>query len=175
MQPVEESGRRRKGVSLGYMGIHVFRCTQLVPVPRDRCWSFFSDPRNLEKITPRALDFRVLSELPAAIRPGLMIEYRVRPLLGIPMTWLTEITHVRESESFVDEQRVGPYAVWHHEHFFRDARAGCTEIEDLVHYVPPFGPLGEIVHPFLIAPELRKIFAFREQAVRQLFGEVQVP
>jgi len=157
------------------MGIHVFRRTQIVPAARERCWAFFSDPRNLERITPRALDFHILSDLPDTIRPGLMVHYRVRPLFGIPMTWLTEITHVRENESFVDEQRVGPYAIWHHEHFFRDLGDGRTEIEDVVHYVPPFGPLGEIVHPFLIAPELRKIFAFREQAVRQLFGEVAPP
>ena len=101
------------------MGIHVLTRSQIVPASVEECWAFFSDPRNLSKITPPALDFRVLSDLPAKVYPGMMIQYRVRPLLGIPLTWLTEITHVEEPGHFVDEQRVGPYTLWHHEHWFR--------------------------------------------------------
>lgn len=157
------------------MGIHRLHSTQTIAATLEECWAFFSDPRNLSTITPRELDFRVLSPLPPKIYEGMMIEYRVRPLFGIPVTWLTEITHVRELQSFVDEQRVGPYAVWHHEHSFREIEPGRVEIADLVHYVPPFGPLGECAHPFLIAPALEKIFAFREAAVRQRFGESAAP
>jgi len=152
------------------MPIHVFRATQIVPAPILECWAFFSDPRNLAEITPKALDFQVRSELPPVIQPGMMIEYRVRPLLGVPMTWLTEITHVEPGRRFVDEQRVGPYAIWHHEHTFTALAGGRTEIRDLVHYVLPFGWLGNLVHPFLVVPELRRIFAFREKAVRERFG-----
>ncbi len=150
--------------------MHVLRATQTIPASIDECWGFFSDPRNLAKITPEALDFQMLSELPSAIYPGMMIEYRVRPLLGLPMTWLTEITHVEAPLRFVDEQRVGPYAIWHHEHTFTALDAGRTEIRDVVHYVLPFGWLGNIVHPFLVAPELRKIFAFRKKAIVERFG-----
>ncbi len=152
------------------MPIHVLRLTQVIPASVGECWAFFSDPRNLAKITPPSLDFQVLSELPPAIYPGMVIEYRVRPLLGIPVRWLTEITHVAAPHRFVDEQRVGPYAVWHHEHFFTALDGGRTEIRDLVHYVLPFGWLGEIVHPFIVAPQLEKIFAFREKAVAARFG-----
>ena len=153
------------------MGIHVLNTTQIIAASLDECWAFFSDPRNLAKITPPELDFRVLSELPPKVHPGMMIEYRVRPLFGIPFTWLTEITHVGEPRYFVDEQRVGPYALWHHEHWFRALEDGRTEVRDCVHYIVPFGPLGELVRPFLVEPQLQKIFRFRNEAVAQIFAQ----
>lgn len=153
------------------MGLHLLRSVQVVPTTIDHCWAFFSDPRNLAEITPPALDFQIISDLPPSIRSGLMIQYRVRPLFGIPMTWVSEITQVDGPRFFIDEQRIGPYALWHHEHSFRELEGGRTEIADVVHYAPPFGVLGELAHPFLIAPELAKIFAFREKAVRERFGE----
>ena len=152
------------------MGIHVLNTTQIIAASLDECWAFFSDPRNLAKITPPELDFRVLSELPPKVHPGMMIEYRVRPLFGIPFTWLTEITHVEEPRYFVDEQRVGPYALWHHEHWFRALENGRTEVRDCVHYIVPFGPLGELVRPFLVEPQLQKIFHFRNDAVARIFA-----
>jgi ligand-binding SRPBCC domain-containing protein len=153
------------------MAIHVLEHSQIVRASLEECWAFFSDPRNLAKITPEALDFVILSDLPERMHQGLMIQYRVRPLLGIPMTWLTEITHVKEPNYFVDEQRVGPYRIWHHEHFFKQLDDGRVELRDRVHYVLPFSPFSEIVHPFVVAPELKKIFAHREKAVRERFGE----
>ena len=152
------------------MAIHVLERRQTVPAPIERCWAFFSDPRNLPKITPPDLGFEVLSELPPTMHAGLMIQYRVRPLLGIPLRWLTEITQVEPMRYFVDEQRVGPYRVWHHEHWFTPVDETHTELRDLIHYVLPFGPLGDLVHPFLVQPQLEKIFAFRERKVRELFG-----
>ena len=154
------------------MGIHVLTHSQIIPASVEECWAFFSDPRNLSRITPPELDFRVLSELPAKVHPGLMIRYKVRPLFGIALTWLTEITHVEEPRYFVDEQRVGPYAMWHHEHWFRALEDGRTEARDCVHYIVPFGPLGEFVRPLLVEPQLQKIFGFREQAVAKIFGDV---
>ena len=152
------------------MPVHVFRASQVVPASLETCWSFFSDPGNLEKLTPPALDLRFRGEPSTGIHPGLMIQYRVRPLWGVPVTWLTEITHVEAPHYFVDEQRVGPYAIWHHEHFFTALDAERTEIRDVVHYVLPFGWLGNLAHPFLVAPQLRQIFAFREKAVSEWFG-----
>jgi ligand-binding SRPBCC domain-containing protein len=128
-----------------------------------QCWRFFSDPRNLSKITPPSLNFRVLSECPSEIYPGLMIRYEVSPLLGIPMTWLTEITHVRKPEFFVDEQRTGPYSIWHHEHSFRAINETETEVRDLVHYAPPLGPIGALINAIVIRRQLVAIFDFRAQ------------
>ena len=150
--------------------VHVLHATQIIHATIERAWDFFSDPRNLAKITPPKLDFTILAELPERIYPGMMIEYRVRPLLGIPVRWLTEITHVEPGRFFVDEQRIGPYQVWHHEHHFKPLDRGRVEITDRVTYVLPFGPLGDLIHPFLVQPQLRKIFAFREAAVNGLFG-----
>jgi ligand-binding SRPBCC domain-containing protein len=107
------------------------------------------------------------------VREGLLIAHRVRPLAGIPMVWVSEITHVLEGERFIDEQRIGPYALWHHEHEFRDEPGGKTRVTDRVTYAMPFGPLGELARPFLVAPSLAKVFAYREVALRRLFPGVE--
>lgn len=152
------------------MAIHTLKSNLVLNAPSEQCWAFFSDPRNLAKITPPDMSFVVKSALPAHIHAGMMIEYTVSPLFGIPMTWLTEITHVQEGSYFVDEQRVGPFAIWHHEHRFTDLGEGRTEMEDVVTYRLPLTPFSEIVHPLLVRPQLEKIFAYREKAVRELFG-----
>jgi ligand-binding SRPBCC domain-containing protein len=153
------------------MGIHVLQRRQVLPISVAECWTFFSDPRNLPKITPPSLDFTVLGEMPEQMHAGLMIQYRVRPLFKIPMRWLTEITHVEPGHYFVDEQRVGPYRVWHHEHWFEATAPDRTEVRDLVHYVLPFGPLGEVVHQLFVRAELARIFDYREKVVSELFPE----
>jgi ligand-binding SRPBCC domain-containing protein len=153
------------------MSVHILRASQVVPISLATCWDFFSDPRNLEKLTPPTLDVRVHGELPPRVYAGLMIQYRVRPLFHLPVTWLTEITRVEAPHFFVDEQRVGPYALWHHEHFFKALDERRTEIRDLVHYVLPFGWLGDCAHGFLVQPQLERIFAFRKKAVKEIFGE----
>jgi len=152
------------------MAIHTLLRKQRVKGDLAEIWCFFSNPRNLSKITPKEMGFEILSDLPEKMFPGMMIEYRVRPLFGIPMSWLTEITHVVDGVYFVDEQRIGPYAVWHHEHHFAPLENGEIEMVDRITYVPPLGILGEIIHPFLIRPQLEKIFAHREVAVRERFG-----
>ena len=150
--------------------VHVLESSQIIQDTIERTWDFFSDPRNLSRITPPELDFTILTSLPDRIYPGMMIEYRVRPLFGIPFRWVTEITHVEPGKSFVDEQRIGPYRIWHHEHRFKPLGDGRIEMSDRVTYVLPFGPLGDLVHPILVQPQLAKIFAFREKAVREVFG-----
>lgn len=153
------------------MAVHTLQATQTIPSTLAQAWTFFSNPRNLARITPPALGFEILTpDLPEEIHPGLMIAYRVRPILGVPMTWLTEITHVEEGRRFVDEQRVGPYAVWHHEHTFRDRGDGRVDLGDHVTYVLPFGPFGVLLHGWLVRPQLDRIFAHREIAVRKIFG-----
>ncbi len=137
-------------------------------MPLEECWSFFSNPANLTKITPPSLRFSVESELPHEVHAGLMIRYTVSPLWNIPMTWLTEITQVRKPDYFVDEQRVGPYRIWHHEHFFRGLDGEHTEVRDLVHYVPPLGPLGTWLNTCVIRPQLRHIFDFREGRLAEM-------
>ncbi len=149
--------------------IHRLLQTQIFHAGERECWSFFSNPANLSKITPPSLDFKIISDLPAEIYPGMMIEYRVRPLFGIPVTWLTEITHVERPRFFVDEQRVGPYKMWHHEHHFEPLGGGQIKMTDIVTYRLPFSPLSEVFHPLLVEPELRRIFEYRKRVVAELF------
>ena len=133
----------------------------------ETAWSFFSDPKNLAKITPQELGFKITSETPESIYAGLFIEYTVTPLFGIPVTWLTEITHCRKSSEqsyFVDEQRTGPYAIWHHEHRFTENEHGVL-IEDTIHYKLPLSPLSEIIHPFVIKPKLDQTFQYRDKVI----------
>ena len=152
------------------MSVHTLHTKQIIRASMTEAWAFFSNPRNLAKITPPELGFEVLTpDLPSQVYAGMMIAYRVRPLLGIPMTWLSEITLVEDGVRFIDEQRVGPYAVWHHEHAFHDLGDGRVEMEDKATYVLPFAPLGDLAHPWLVKPQLDRIFAFREKAVRELF------
>ncbi|WP_395742338.1 SRPBCC family protein [Prosthecobacter sp.] len=152
------------------MAVHTLFHQQIISAPPGEVWAFFSNPRNLARITPPQFGFSTDEEgLPGAIHAGLMLNHRLRLFFGIPVTWLAEITHVVEGRRFVDEQRVGPYAVWHHEHDFEDLGDGRTRMIDRVTYVLPFGPLGELAHPWLVAPELKRIFAHREQAVQKIF------
>ncbi len=151
------------------MKVYTLRRTQIIRTTMEDCWAFFSNPNNLSKITPASFDFRVLSEVPEKIYAGLMIQYRVKPLAGIPMTWVTEITHVRELEYFSDEQRVGPYALWHHEHFFTKLDGGRVEVRDLLHYAMPFSFIGNIVHELLVKGQLEQLFSHRERVVADIF------
>ena len=151
------------------MGMYRIERTQSLPISLEEAWAFFSSPKNLAEITPNELGFVVHGEVPEKMYPGLFIQYTVSPLLGIPMTWVTEITHIREGSYFVDEQRVGPYDIWHHEHFFESIPGG-VKMTDVVHYKVPFGILGTLVHPFIVRPKLEQIFSYRWKANERLFG-----
>jgi len=141
---------------------------QFIKTDIETAWKFFSSPANLKVITPPYLGFEVKTELPKKMYPGLFINYKVSPLLGIKLNWTTEITHVDELRFFVDEQRVGPYKIWHHEHHFVE-KYGGIEMTDIVSYQLPFGFLGKLVHPFLVAPKLKEIFLYRFNIVDELF------
>jgi ligand-binding SRPBCC domain-containing protein len=152
------------------MSIHRLVTSQIVQAKLADVWAFFSNPWNLKALTPKALGFEILDEdTPTQVYPGLMIRLRVRPLLGIPMTWLTEITHVMEGSHFIDEQRVGPYAIWHHEHHFKETADGKVQVEDRITYRLPFQPFGELAHGLLVAPQIAQIFEHRRQALERVF------
>lgn len=150
--------------------MYQLKTKQIIPTDLETCWDFFSSPKNLKKITPNYMGFEVLLEIPEKMYAGLMIEYEVKPLLGIPMKWITEITHVDELKFFVDEQRKGPYKIWHHEHHFKQVENGI-EMTDIVSYEIPFGILGKIAHPLLVKKKLTEIFDYRFQKVEDIFGK----
>jgi ligand-binding SRPBCC domain-containing protein len=158
------------------MQVHTLHRKESFPLPVTAAWDFFSNPNNLPVITPPELGFEILTpDLPPRIYAGMMIAYRVRPLAGFPVTWLTEITHLREGEFFVDEQRAGPYALWHHEHRLRDAGAGSTEVEDLVTFRLPIGRFGALLHRLVVRRKLEAIFDFRSAAVRGIAAGWGIP
>ena len=136
----------------------------------DACWDFFSDPENLEIITPDSLSFEIINGAGEKMHPGQLIEYRVRPMGPMPMKWVTEITHVVDHELFVDEQRFGPYAFWHHKHRFIELENGMRCIDEL-HYLPPGNFLNGIINSLFIKERLDEIFDFRRQKLIQMFGE----
>jgi ligand-binding SRPBCC domain-containing protein len=152
------------------MKIYTIKSKQKLPITLEQAWDFFSDPMNLNTITPDDMGFKTISGGDRKMYPGQVIQYIVTPLLGIPMKWVTEITHVIDNEYFVDEQRFGPYALWHHKHFFKEIPGG-VEMEDIVDYKLPMGVLGQLMHPVLVRPRLEQIFAYRTQKLIELFGE----
>ena len=154
------------------MAVHSFKTEQCIPASIEETWNFFSDPGNLPLITPETLSFRVTSRFHGArMYPGQIIEYTVAPLAGISVYWMTEITHVQEHKFFVDEQRIGPYAMWHHQHFFESVEGG-VQMTDIVHYKNPFGPVGDIFNSWLVKPRLKNIFEFRKARIAEIFGMI---
>lgn len=152
------------------MKVYTLHSKQNLPISLEEAWAFLSDPKNLKVITPDYMGFKTLSGDDRSMFPGQIIQYIVTPILGIPMKWVTEITHVQELKYFVDEQRFGPYDLWHHKHFLK-AIPGGVEMEDIVDYKIPMGFLGQLVHPFLVQPKLNEIFEYRRVKLIELFGE----
>jgi ligand-binding SRPBCC domain-containing protein len=144
-------------------------CRQHLPLTLPEAWRFFADPANLARITPPDLGFEVTSGLPERMYAGMIVTYRVRPFGGVRFPWVTEITHVREPEFFVDEQRSGPYRFWHHQHHFR-AVADGVEMVDLVHYQLPFGRLGDLLAARSVERRVAAIFAYRRRVLSDMFG-----
>lgn len=147
-----------------------FSQSQKIPASIDTVWDFISSPDNLKEITPAYLDFKVTSKSGSnKMYAGMIITYIVKPLLGIPMKWMTEITQVKLNEYFVDEQRVGPYKLWHHQHKI-EAIDGGVLMTDIVTYIPPFGFIGAIANSLVIKQQLKNIFNFRTVAIEKKFG-----
>ena len=145
---------------------------QRIPATMEEVWDFISSPANLKDITPSYMGFDITTKnLTEKMYPGMIIGYKVSPVLGIKMWWLTEITHVEHLHRFVDEQRMGPYKMWHHQHTIKEVEGG-VEMEDIVTYQPPFGFLGAIANTLLIKGQLKEIFDYRFKAVEERFGKL---
>ncbi|MAN26747.1 MULTISPECIES: SRPBCC family protein [Mesonia] len=152
------------------MKIYKLHKTQKLPITKEKAWEFLSDPSNLSIITPDYMGFDIIDGADRKMYQGQVIQYIVTPVAGIKTKWVTEITHVKENEFFVDEQRFGPYKLWHHKHFIKEISDGI-EMEDIIHYKLPFGILGRMVHPFLVKNKLEEIFSYRKEKLEELFGK----
>jgi ligand-binding SRPBCC domain-containing protein len=155
------------------MHIYHIKRSQVLPISIDTAWQFFSSPGNLPLITPAWLNLKILGSVPAHIREGMLIAYHVTPLFGLQMRWLTEITHVDAPRFFVDEQRLGPYQLWHHEHFFHACAAG-VQVDDIVSYALKYTVLGTLIHAIWIKKRLQAIFEYRSSALRRRFISTSV-
>lgn len=142
---------------------------QTIPADLDQVWRFFATPRNLDELTPPDLRFRILTEVPAEMYPGLLIEYRISPLPGVWLRWLTEIRHIRPHAYFVDEQRIGPYRLWYHEHHF-EAVPGGVHMTDRVSYEVGWGPFGWLAERLWVRRQLEHIFDYRAHRVAAVFA-----
>lgn len=151
------------------MKIYRLHKKQKLPISLAEAWSFLSNPKNLKEITPSYMGFDIISGAEKQMFPGQIIQYKVTPLLGIPTKWVTEISHVVDNHYFVDEQRFGPYSLWHHKHFLKEIDGGI-EMEDIIDYKLPMGVLGQLVHPILVKPKLEEIFNYRQEKLIALFG-----
>ena len=150
--------------------VYSIKTVQQIPVDIDTAWDFFSRPANLKEITPANLGFHIISHHHGEeMYAGQIIEYTVKPLLGIPLYWMTEITQVADKKYFIDEQRYGPYSLWHHQHHFRVIDGG-VEMTDIVHYKMPFWFLGDIANSLFVQAQLRHIFEYRYKVVEERFG-----
>ena len=153
------------------MAFYQFKRKQLIKAPIERVWDFIATPRNLNKITPDSMGFDILTpELPTKMYKGMMIHYRVKPMPFYQTEWVTEISHIEPGVFFIDEQRVGPYKLWHHEHHIKQVE-GAVEMTDIISYVPPFKLLGSLANALFIRKQLNTIFDYRERTLDKLFNE----
>ncbi|QHS55538.1 SRPBCC family protein [Mucilaginibacter sp. 14171R-50] len=155
------------------MKTYALKLKQQIPISLDEAWDFFSSPLNLAKITPPDMRFVVTSDYTAETKmyAGMIITYKISPMLGIKLNWMTEITHVQDGKYFVDEQRFGPYALWHHQHHFKEIPGG-VEMTDILNYAIPYGAIGRLTNKLLVASKIRKIFEYRVKAIEDLFGKM---
>ena len=152
--------------------VYTIKTVQKVPISLEEAWDFFSKPSNLAAITPDNLGFNIVSKYHGErMYPGQIIEYTVKPVLGIPLYWMTEITHVEDHKYFVDEQRYGPYSMWHHQHHFIQID-GVVEMTVIVHYKLPLFFLGDIAHALFVKAQLTHIFDYRFEAVEKKYGKL---
>ncbi|MCK0131272.1 SRPBCC family protein [Flavobacteriaceae bacterium F08102] len=151
------------------MAFYQFNTSQLVSTSLEELWHFIATPENLKDITPVAMDFTITTEdILLKMYPGMIISYTVRPFLGFKTNWVTEITQVKELHYFVDEQRIGPYNMWHHQHILEAQKSGVL-MKDIISYQPPFGILGKVANHILIKRKLNEIFSYRSKVITHRF------
>jgi ligand-binding SRPBCC domain-containing protein len=150
------------------MKVYKKETVQYINASLDECWIFFSNPRNLQKITPESMGFEITDFDNQSMYAGQIIQYKITPLLGLKLNWTSEITQVKEKVYFIDDQRFGPYSFWHHKHFF-EATANGVKMTDVVHYALPLGFLGQIMNALIVKNKLNEIFDYRFQKVDELF------
>ena len=150
------------------MAFYQLEKTQTIPAEIDEVWNFISSPAHLKYITPAYMGFEIINTIPEKMYPGMIVSYKVSPLLGIKMKWVTEITHIKEKEYFIDEQRIGPYSMWHHQHKIKPIEDGVLMI-DIVTYQPPLGFFGAFLNRAFIRKQLDEIFSYRESAIGNRF------
>lgn len=152
------------------MQLYQLHSKQVLPITKDEAWEFLSNPSNLATITPDHMGFNILAGADRPMFPGQIIQYKVSPFPGYATKWVTEITHVQQGVYFVDEQRFGPYSLWHHKHFINPISEG-VEMEDIIDLKLPYGILGQLGYP-LIKKQLVQIFEYREHKLNDLFGNI---
>ena len=151
--------------------LYTLQTHQLIKSDIKTVWEFMSSPKNLAIITPEYMGFEMLNNIHTGkMYPGQIIEYYVKPIMNIKLHWVTEITHVKENEFFVDEQRFGPYKFWHHKHFLKQVPHG-VEMYDLVHYKLPLGFIGKIGNNLFIKKQLKEVFDYRYKKVEEIFNQ----
>jgi ligand-binding SRPBCC domain-containing protein len=149
------------------MKLHRIHRKQVIPISISKAWEFFSNPENLSTITPSWLNLTVISDIPGSMHSGMIISYRITPMARVPTLWISEITHVNRPTYFVDEQRLGPFRFWHHQHMFKEVGRN-VEIQDIVHYAMPLGPIGEMFYSISVGKKVDSIFDFRQKALERI-------
>ena len=155
-------------------GLYTLYAKQTVAKERDILWDFFRKPRNLNKLTPEDVDFKIISGKSDDFYEGKIISYKIKPFKMINLNWVTEISQVKEGSYFIDNQIFGPYKFWHHEHHFKSNSDGTTDIIDKVKYKVPFYILGTLMHKMFIRKKLLNIFMFRQRKITDLFNNLQL-
>ncbi len=148
--------------------MHQLKQQQFLPISLEEAWNFFATPKNLNKVTPKDLMFEITSELPEKMYEGLIITYKIKPMLNIKINWCTEITHIKEQEFFVDEQRKGPYNIWHHEHHFKAVEGGVL-MTDILHYDVGKSIFGWIAGKLFVNNKVKQIFEYRFKTLENYF------
>ena len=152
------------------MKLYTVHKKQKLPISINEAWAFLSDPSNLSLLTPKEMNFTIISKDQKPMYAGQVIQYSVTPIAGVKTKWISEITHLKKGNYFIDVQLFGPYSFWHHKHFIHEIDGG-VEMEDIIDYKVPFGILGLLLHPILIKPKLEEIFNYRQKKITEIFGK----
>ena len=145
-----------------------YKTEQFLPIDMKTAWEFFSSPNNLALLTPKDMDFKVLTKLDNAISNDMIIDYTVKPLLRVPLRWKTKILDVQDQNEFTDIQLRGPFSLWKHVHQFIQEKEGVL-VKDTVHYRLPFGFIGRIAHSLFVKKRIEEIFSYRKVVLENLF------